>query len=218
MLGVVVALVLLASAVLSVWILAQHEILWCRIPANTFAFVVTGTKDPSDSSLISGGGIVEVLHEVPGKKLNRSSLNKFEWTFEDGHEEHGLLHFILGVQWIGFARSLRINHIRDRCFRRDDIKGIHSQSNDCKAKFIYYSREQAVEVNGANTLGSYRLDLPFNLLYAVIAPVRAILGMADSNAVLTMMISEKVSNVVGTQEPEYFLQGDAAIKDFSSML
>jgi hypothetical protein len=195
LLGLAVASLIFGTALASIWALAKKEILWCFVHANTFVLVVSGESNPDEVG--QSGGVVDVLHEVPGKRLDKSSPNKLEWKFVDGEEEHGLLHFILGVHWIGPFRSLRNNGVKD--------------SKEVR-KYVYYSREQDVVVEGVKTTGAYNLNFPFNTLYLVVFPVRAILGVANPNSVLNSMVGEVVANIAGAHEPEYFIQGDASHK------
>ncbi len=177
------------------------------------ALVVSGNSEEGDDSQVSGGGVVDILHSTPGKKLNKTNQNPFEWKFEDGEEDRGLLHFLLGVQWIGPTRSLRVNHVYDVCFRREPEKRSYQISEkDYQTKFIRFSREQAVEEYEAKTIGTYKLDVRFNLLYAMLQPVKALLGVQDLNTVLTSMVKEAVNNTTSAQQPEYFLQGEVAHK------
>lgn len=194
--GFVIATLIVASYLVGVWALARNGTLWCRVQPGTIVIVVAGESDP-DNAEQSVGGVVDILHEVPGKITDKSSSNKFDWRLIDGTENRGLLHFLLGVQWIGFARSLRINN----------IKGCDSTN-----KFIYWSREQDVEVEGAKTMGVYRLNFRFNVLRRIVFPVRAALGVSNPDTVLGLMVEEVVANISGTRVPEYFLQGDASHK------
>jgi hypothetical protein len=214
--SLLIVLALVALVLGTIWILAYNEFWWCFIPANTFALVTWGSSsDPTDSSNLIDGELDKVIHGVPGKRLNDDDPDPFKWFFEDGEEEHGILYHLFGIHWIGWGRSLRLNQVHEIRFKKgkDGDRDVYSiVGKDFSTKFIYYSREQAVDVRGAETLGSYELDLQFNLLYAMKYPVHAVLGMADPNAVLTAMVMEAVNNTTGAQEPEYFIQGDASNK------
>jgi regulator of protease activity HflC (stomatin/prohibitin superfamily) len=204
LIGVLVTLSAVVTILVTIWILAKEENLFAFVPPNTMAFVVSGNESP-DTNEISGGGLVDVIHEVPGKILDKSDPDKSKWQFKDGKEDRGLLHSILGVHWIGFGRSLRMNHVHDVYMER----GLNKVTLRTRlTKFVYFSREQIIEEKGAKTIGAFRLNILFNILYSMIYPVKSVFGMADPNAVLTSMIRERVNGITGTQEPEYFLHGN----------
>lgn len=220
LLSVLIALALYGAGLGAIWFCAYQEFLWCFVPGNTIAFVTWGKSDSTNVSQLTGGELDKVLHGIPGKKLNTDDSDPFKWYFDVGVEERSLLHRLFGIRWFGWGRSLRKNQVHETRFKKvkmkvKDIEGkeiekdVYSiEGKDYTTKFIYYSREQAVEVLGSETQGAFKIDSRFNLLYAMKYPVRAVFGMADPNAVLTGMVMQKANGAINVQEAEYFLYGD----------
>jgi hypothetical protein len=221
--GAVLLSVLIASAIFlaglgAIWLCAYNQFWWCFVPANTFALVTWGSGDSTDASKLTGGELDKVLHAIPGMRLNDESDDPNEWCFERGEEDRTLLQVLFGIQWIGYGRTLRVNQVHEIRFKKSKVEIKDADGKDIKkdvyipegkdysTQFIFYSREQAVEVRGSETLGTYELDAQFNLLYWIKRPVKMVFGMADPNSVLTAMVMEVTNGVTGVEEPEYFLE------------
>lgn len=212
MIGLILALAITLGLLLFIRFLGRHNILWSIVPANTFAFV-SYTSEKSGSMTKGGGPVVDIIHAVPGKRINKNSSNLQEWFFEDGEESRGLLFGMLGVSWIGFFRTLRVNDIKGfRYTRNEDEKQYRVLDKDEISMFVPFSGEQAVEIKDAETKSIFSVDLVFNIIQEKIYPLRAELRVADSNAVLTTMIHERIIMVTSKHEPEDLLSSDSKYK------
>jgi hypothetical protein len=222
--SILIALAIYALGIGAIWLAAYNEFWWCFVPANTFAFVTWGTSDSTNVAKLTGGELDKIIHGIPGKYLDTTTKpDPFDWEFvdetEDKKEERSLLHSLFGIHWIGYGRSLRVNQIHEIRFKKvrrkiRDTEGkevekdfYDTEGKDYPAKFVYYSREQSVEVTGSETLGTYEIDSRFNLLYAMKQPIRAVFKMADPNGLLITMVMQATNQAIGMQEPDYFLQG-----------
>ncbi len=234
LLGVPITLVVLWAIV---GIVVRNASWWFFIPGGMYAILVSKENVSTDIDK-GGGGIVDVEHEVPGKVLNKKSHNFYDWKFEDGKENRGLLHFLYGVHWKGPFRDLRLNI--DKSFRfgleskksddtgeleeKDgkekrkskqkvaDQEGYHVFPQVIQSEYVFFSGQQAVEVNAAETKGAFALDIKYNIIWERIYPVRAILRVADSNATLSEMSEAKTIALTGTHDPDYYLSGTKEAK------
>lgn len=216
MIGFALASLTVLGLLLSIRFLGKHNFLWSIVPANTVAFV-SYTSDDSGSMTEGGGPVVDIIHAVPGKRLNKESHDLQEWFFEEvggGNEEiHSLLYHILGVTWIGFFRTLRWNTIKGfRYTRKEGAEEYHVVTKGDTMRFVPFSGEQAIEVKGAETKSVFGIDLVFNTIHERKFPLKAVLRVADSNAVLTTMIHERVIMVTSMHEPEEILSDDSKYK------
>lgn len=195
----------------TVWTLANLGIIWTFVPANTVGITIARGNAKLNKAGIGGSELVDIIHGVPGMKLDRSNSNPIEWTLKEGKEKHGLLYALIKVHYIGPLNKVRENQIHEMRFgkmKEGDNDKFGVESKDYQTKFVFYSREQAVEVENADTKGAFELDIKDNLLYKTAQPAKAILNVANANAVLTLMVREAVNNVTGNHEAEYFIQGD----------
>jgi regulator of protease activity HflC (stomatin/prohibitin superfamily) len=209
-----IALLIFLGIALLIRLLALVGFYWCFIPANTFAIVVS--KGNTESDLNSGGGVVNVLHNIPGKVLNMGPDDPMEWVFETGTETRGLLFHLLGVQRKGLFTSLRVNQIRDSRFARTEKdEQYHIEPKNTKTKFVFYSGANTVSVTSAETIDALGINADFNILFERSNPIKSILMVADANAVLTLKIRERVISVTGKKKLEDILggTGSAGAKD-----
>jgi len=216
--GVVVAVIRL---------LASFGVAWGFFPANTFGIVTTKANKSTDPDAVSGG-VVDILHNIPGRYLDRSNRDKMEWEYkkeeEDRVESRGLLYHVIGVEYLGgvpftrFLRTNKIHQIRPKKNEKDgDGTDYVPKSVDFETKFVYFSGNQTVLVTGAETAAIFGLDLNFNLVYERIQPLKSVLRVADIYAVLTLMVREAVIRITSTRDPEEFTSGDDA-KDLQKAL
>jgi len=208
-------LLLIVSGALAIGIreLARRRILWVFVPTNTFALVTT--EQNPDVDLTKGGGrLASVVHSIPGKKLNMSNSDPMEWFFEDGNESHGLLNHLLGVQWIGPFRYLQENIIKSFRYTRDAQQTeLSVRPKESKTRFVFYTSEQAVEVKSAETKDIFEIKVVFNIILANMFPVRAVLKVADSNAVLSQLVEAETLIIAGAHDIKDFLSGNATLKN-----
>src|SRR3989344_5563506 len=89
------------------------------VPAQMHALVTTKSNKVTDATK-GGGNVVNVIHAIPGKKLDKSAVDHMDWYYKDGKEPRGILYYLLGIQIIGFFRYLRLNDVRTFRFGRKD--------------------------------------------------------------------------------------------------
>ena len=214
MTGLIIATLFFIGLAIAIRVLATFNLLWTFVPANTFAFV-TGKGNESGSIENGGGGIVDIIHNVPGKRLVKTSPDKMKWKFVDGVERRSILFLFLDVIWIGPFRTLRTNKIHRFRFGKksdEEVDEDHLMSGDLVTKYVPFSGEQAVSIKKAETKSIFGLDIIFNVIQEKTLPLKSVIRLADSSAFLSSMIKEKVIGITGTESPEYFLKGPEANK------
>jgi len=187
--------------------LASFRFLFAIPKANMFALVTTFKN--TDTKLTEGNGagtVVNVIHGIPGKRINKSNHDPMQWLFEDGVEKRGLLYSLFGVVWIGPFRYLLKSKVRTFRLGRED-KGTEylDSPKDITSEFLFYSGEQLVTILDAETAGSFDLDFRINTIWEAKYPVRVVLKVADSIAFLSSAVKDKVNLFTGTHQPEEFL-------------
>ena len=206
--------------------LATLEILFFFVPGNMFALLVSKGNESTDLEE-GGGGLLDVAHEVPGMKLVCDRHNLKKSYFTPGVEKRGIFHMLYGVHLKGPFQDLRLNIDKSLQYGTETIEdGLNKQTSDAsnpmkenrvlrkqtKSKFVWYSGTQVVQVDDADTVGAFRLDLKFTLNWQRKFPVLSMVQVADSNASLAADVSDKVNALTSGQEPEYFLSGGAGPK------
>jgi len=187
--------------------LASFQFLFVIPKANMFALVTTFKNE--DTSLDKGNGagtVVDVVHGIPGKRLNKSHHDPKKWCFESGVEKRGLFYSFFGVVWIGPFRYLLKSQMRTFRFgRKKDETEYNDTPQDLTSQFLFYSGEQLVTVINADTAGSFDLDFRINTIWAVKYPVKVVLEVADSIAFLSTVVEDEVNLFSGSHQPEEFL-------------
>jgi len=207
MFGLIFVFALVTGVLGIIRLMGFFGILWLYVPFNMYAFITTMRNKSIDLTL-GGGGITNILHNVPGKRIDKSSTDHMKWEFCLGEEKRGLLYHLIGVQWMGFYRSAMLVNVRTfRWGRKEDEGEYHMLTKDQKTSFVFFSGQHDIEIKDAETVGQFRLDFVFNLNYENTFPVKEQFKLADSNAVLSIMAEEKVIGITGTKEPEDFLGG-----------
>ncbi len=198
--------------------------IWGIIPAQTFALVTTWANRNTDFTKDGGtvGGTVEnLLHGIPGKVLVRDP-DPMKWRFEDGEEERSLLFGLLGVQWVGLFRALRLNKISIIRYGKegggvDEKEEIEAEDHEflrtSASRFIFYSSSSFVRVKNAETAGVYALDWEFIVITERIFPLRSVLRVPDPFANLSAMVSRAVIRKTSLLEPEDFLSTTESAKN-----
>ncbi|MFZ2484735.1 MAG: hypothetical protein WAW81_02245 [Minisyncoccia bacterium] len=226
MFGLIFATIVFGVFLLIVLGLARLKILWVIVPSNCYSLVTTLGNKSGDMTQ-GGGGVTNIIHNVPGMRLVKESYNLMEWHFRPGRERRGLLFFILGVTWIGFFRTLRTNKIRRFRYsknkdekkdgaektpivKKDGVVGDYFiEGDDLTTEFVPFSGEMAILVTKAETRDIFELDFLFNAIEEAVRPLMAI-RVADANAILAGMIKEKVNAVTGPEAPEFFIKASPA--------
>ncbi len=183
------------------------------VAANTHALVVkksnTAIRD-KDGNIIGvnndGGDVTDVIHAIPGKKLNKSNPDPMEWHYIRGREPRGFFFTLFGVIFIWFFRYLRISEVRQ--FRWGRKKG--EQSYDMMSKtyigrFPYFSGQHDILQEHIETKRIIKFNLRLNLTLEENYPVKVRLRFADPYAVLTMMVNDHVINEIGAIDPKKFI-------------
>lgn len=214
MVGLIIASATFLCLALLIRVMADKHILWAIIPANCYALVTTKSNDTGDLTK-GGGGVVDIIHNVPGKKLDKRNHNLMEWCFKNGRESRSILFIILGVEWIGPFRTLRTNKIRrfrysKRSGDRQAVSGslfkdYEVQDDDLTTKYVPFSGEQAVPIVDAESIEFFELNFLLNAIEESTYPLKAI-RVADANAILAGMIKEKINALTGTRKPDEFLK------------
>ena len=171
------------------------------VPAQTHALVTTKSNRVTDVTK-GGGNVVDVIHAIPGKRLDRSPADSMNWKYKDGKEPRGILYYLLGIQFIGPFRYLRLNDVRTFRFgRKDEEVGYHIMAKNQQTRYVFFSGQHDIQMEGVETTGILKINLLFNLIYEEIYPVRVRLQTADPYAVLTMMVTRLVISKVGGTNP-----------------
>lgn len=182
------------------------------VPANMHACVTTKDNEVTDATK-GGGNITDVVHSIPGRRLNKSSSDQMNWKYEDDKEPRGILYRLLGIQVIGFFRYLRLNDVRTfRWGRKDGEKEYHMQSKSQQTRYVFFSGQHDVEVRGVETISILKVNLRFNVIYEETYPVRVRLRTADPYAVLTMMVNKLTINMLGGKDPKKLIS-DQTLQD-----
>ena len=185
------------------------------VPAQTHALVTTKNSKVTDVTE-GGGNVVDVVHSIPGKRLNKSSVNPMDWYYEKGGEPRGILYYFLGIQIIGFFRYLRLNDVRTfRWGRKDDESEYHMLAKSLTTPYIFFSGQHDIDITGVETIGILTINLRFNLIYEETFPVRVRLRTADPYAVLTMMVTKLAINLLGGKDPKNLISDKKLQKELA---
>ena len=175
------------------------------VPAQMHALVTTKSSKITDATK-GGGNIVNVIHAIPGKRLDKSPVDHMDWHYKDGKEPRGLLYFLLGIQFIWPFRYLRLNDVRTFRFGRKDEESRYSiMAKSQQTRYVFFSGQHDVQVESAETIGILKINLLFNLIYEETFPVRVRLRTADPYAILTMMVTRLVIGKVGGIDPKLLI-------------
>ena len=187
--------------------LASFKFLFVIPKANMFALVTTFKNTDTKLTVGNGAGtVVNVIHGIPGKRLNKSSHDPMQWLLENGVEKRGLLYTLFGVVWIGPFRYLLKSQMRTfRISRKENETEYSDSPRDITSDFLFYSGEQLVTVVDADTAGSFDLDFRINTIWVAKYPVRVVLKVADSIAFLSTTVEDEVNLFSGSHQPEEFL-------------
>lgn len=209
-----------ALAAVAIRFLAKQEkpFYWISVAAQRFALIVS-----NDSASGTGGTLVDVLHGVSGKSLDKTGPDPLDWKFTSGKDpQHsGMLFELLGVQAMGnFPEALfrQPRKINDRRLVRGiksapadkEPAGYETTLRDKPEKFIHFSGESVVKVNEADTADGFGLKIEIDLVHEKTFPVRATLRLADSLGYLESKVEELVNIQTASKKAEEYLRGNHA--------
>ena len=230
-LTIIVAGALFLGPALIIRALARKEkpFYWTFNGANTFSIVVTN-DDESGDGMTGSGNIVNLLHAIPGKRIDRRSPDNMKWKFVDSNEEdpdHGFLYRTLGVQSMGnifyttrvnldrrvrYAREEKVN-VKDAEIRTSTKEELHNVTKVNKSRSIFYTGELTVEIKEADTADKLGLNFEIDLIFARRFPIRSVLRLADSAAFLTSLVETIVNNTTVAKPADEYIGGKDAQKN-----
>ncbi len=187
--------------------LARIPFRWTFNPANTFAIVVT--EDNKDSEGTKGSGnIVDLLHAIPGRVLDRRSSNHMNWCLKKGIEpdHQNFLYRKLGVQDMGSVfYTLRTNVDKRLRYARKEPKAgehteeLHTVTKTSDTRHVFFTGEMTVKIIESDTKDRIGLDFEIDFIFERKFPVRSILRVADAPAFLTSLVENIVNNKTTTK-------------------
>jgi regulator of protease activity HflC (stomatin/prohibitin superfamily) len=208
--------------------LARLKKIWRFIPANTTAYKVSEKNravkptDPTMSTPASGGGVIQILHNIPGHQISHASSNCLQWEVVPGKGKRGLMYRLYGVEYVGVFSDLRENSVRE--FRKNiTTKTVEVMDGEEKktitiphysvivkenvSEFVQYSREHTVVIERMEALEGDAIMVMVTVKYHEPFPLRARLEVADPNAVLSGLITQAMSGLIGEFHSDYYLYG-----------
>jgi len=192
--------------------LAKKNSYFLSTPVNTFA-LITPIKSESTDATKGGGGVVGVLHAVPGRMIDRSSPDPMAWPFVLGVETYSILNFLLlhylGIQFIGIFRYVRLNEIKDLRLHREANSNTYEVVDRSKlgTPFVFFSENPSILVKDPETKGSLKIDLAFNLIVERTLPLFSIVRVPDVHGQLTGMVRNAVIGITCNYDAEKLVGG-----------
>jgi hypothetical protein len=208
--------------------LARIPFRWTFNPANTLCLVVTEESSAIDEDTTSSapdnekkkGNVVEILHAVPGKKLDRTDADFMNWRFIPGvdSKHRGFFYQRLGVQDMGsIFYTLRWNVDKRLRFAREKgkpVEDLHAVTKVDKTRHVYFTGEMTVKIIGSDTSDRLGLIFEIDFIFERTFPARSILRLADSPAFLASMVEGIVNNETTTKPAvAYYGDGGEATKE-----
>ncbi|MBI2673720.1 MAG: hypothetical protein HYX23_00345 [Candidatus Zambryskibacteria bacterium] len=188
------------------------------VPAQMHALVTTKSNKETDVTK-GGGNIVDAIHAVPGRILDKSPMDPMNWYYKLGRESRGILYYLLGIQFIGIFRYLRLNDVRTFRFgRKDEESAYRLQAKSDQTRYVFFSGQHDIQIEGVETTGILKINLLFNLIYEEIFPVRVRLRTADPYAVLTMMVTRLVISKVGGTDPKLLIAEETRQRELADAI
>ena len=188
------------------------------IPGGMHA-IVTRQRNAVANTSFGGGSIVDLIHAVPGMKMNKRSHDARNWYYVPGREWRGLFYRIFDVQIIGPLRYLRLTVVRTFRFSRKNGESKYEiQPKDEETRFIHFQGQLDMLFESVETKGIFRVNIPINLLYDKIYPVRVELTTADAFAELMLFAQRIVVAEAGGHQPEDLIQKKAVQDNFAKAI
>jgi regulator of protease activity HflC (stomatin/prohibitin superfamily) len=229
-LTIVLALGLFLAPPFFIRALARRDKYWIFTPANTFALIVTN-EDETGDGMSGGGDVRDVLHGVPGHRLDKSAANPMDWRFVPGADPNhdSVLFQKLGVQSMGnIFWKPRVNIDRRLRFSTEEDSGkksntdpkekkspADSQAEELrtvtktkKTKNVFFTGELTVKIDQSDTSDKLGLNFEIDFAFAREFPVRSVLKLADSAAFLTSLVANIVNNETSAHPAAWFYGGE----------
>ena len=187
------------------------------VPANTTGLVVkkANTVSFDKNGKVSGvnndgGGVVNLIHAVPGHRVNRRDHDQMNWFMEKGREwRPGFYFWAFDIQFIGPLRYIRINDVRTfRWGRKDDEDKYHMMAKSQPLRYAFFSGQHDIQQDHVETKAIVKFNLRLNITLEEKYPVRVRLKNPDSYAVLTMIVNDHIINQIGDADPQQFIGDD----------
>lgn len=179
-------------------------------PAQMHAYVTTKNEPLTTTAKGGGGGqIVDVIHAIPGRRLNKSHRDPMEWHYEKKKQIRGIFYHLFGIQFIWLFRYLRLNSVRTfRYGRKSGEKEYHMMSEDSVTRFVHFSGQHDMLIEHAETKEMLKVDLRLNILFEETYPVKVRLRTADPYAVMTMMVRRVLIRILGGVDPKKLISDE----------
>lgn len=229
----ILAVVFFIGSALIIRALARKPFYWAFTPANTFALVVT-EEDRSGDGMSGGGNVVDAIHAVPGKILDKSEPDQMKWEFMDGEDpEHGFLFRTLGVQSMGsifyttrvnldkrlrFTREEKIGDKKEAEVRATTREELHVITKINKTRNVFFTGELTVVIKEADTADKLGLNFEIDFIFARRFPIRSVLRLADSAAFLTSLVEKVVNNTTVSKPAEAYIGGKDSKRNRSRLI
>lgn len=216
---VLTMLVFLGTAVLLRWIARfENPTFNVLVPAQMHGLVVTESSGEADTTKGGGGNVVDIVHSIPGKYINKKPVDMMDWRYEDEDDEHvesrTIFYFLLGLQFIGLFRYLRLNKVRTfRWGRKDDENVYHMQAESKSTRYVFFSGQHDIDLKDIETRSMLKLNMLINVIYEETYPVRVRLRTADPYAVLTMKVTRLAIALIGAHEDPKALVQEKSLQD-----
>lgn len=209
MLGLILSIATFVILAVSLRALAsrRNPTILTFMPENMHGLIVTKSASIVDGKIVgSQGNVVGCVHSIPGIKLDDSDSDPTNWKYVKGKEARGILFYLLGIQFIGLFRYLRINDIRTfRYGRKDEGTKYEVMPKSDLTRPVFFSGQHDLLITNIETTGVLKINLLINLIYEETYPVRVRLRTADPYAVLTMMVTKLVIGIMGGKDPQEFI-------------
>jgi hypothetical protein len=187
-------------------LMAKYDFLFVVPRPNMLGLVSTYKNDDTELEDAVSGTVTDVIHGIPGRLINKENEDPMEWTMEKGRELRSLLFHLYGIVWIGpFRHMLKVIVRTFRHGRKEDDRVYENMPQNIRSRFVHFSGEHVVKVQNADTAGSFRIDITFNIVWELHQPVKAILKVGDTFATLSSRVSEETNRMTGNYQPEVFL-------------
>jgi hypothetical protein len=215
-LATIVAVALFLGPALFIRAMARKKrpFYWLFVPANTVALIVSEDNETGEAR-DGGGSLIDALHDVPGKWLDKHHPDPMKWRVRDLNagevdpDHAGIIFSQLGVQKMGLFRTVRTNLDKRIRFsrERESDDSLHNMAKDKLAKFVYYSGELTIHIEDSDTADGLGVILDFDIIFERIFPVRSVLRIADAPAFLTSNVEEIANAITAKYESRVYFQG-----------
>ena len=219
------AMVVSYALVLRSWASREEPFFAVIVPANCSAIV---TKKPNTRKIVGettsvtndGGDISDVIHAIPGRKINKTDEDPMNWYYEKGVEPRGFFFHLFGIQIIWPFRYLRIMDVKTFRFgRNSDASEYSVMSKSDSTRYPHFSGQHDIFMPNLETMvgtagtAVMRIRVLINVLFEEIYPVRVHLKLADPYAVLTLMVTKRMMAILGGRDPRDIVGNKDKVQD-----